>query len=418
MSTILLVGARGFIGRRLWAALDEAGHVVRPVSRSWAGQRVHGAVTADLAVDTTPESWLPRLPGVDVVINAAGVFAGSEAVHTSGPKALFAAANQTGVRRVIQISALGAESASTAYFATKNEADRFLMSLPLEAVVLRPSLVFGLDGRSSRLFMQLATLPLLVLPRAASRSVQPVHVDDVVQAVLQLVEGPVPRSPIPLVGGRALGLCEFLGVLRCRLGYPPAWVIMLPDAMMTTLGRLPGLGRYLGPDPLRMLAGGSTADTQSLSAVLGRTPRRPEDFVPGSLARAVGTEAILSWMAPLLHLAVAALWIWTGVVSLALYPRELSHALLERTGIPLSWQPAALYGAALLDIALGLLVWPMRQHAWLWRLQIVVITGYTLIITVFLSEFWLHPYGPITKNIPLLALLYLLQLLGTRRWNT
>jgi hypothetical protein len=67
----------------------------------------------------------------------------------------------------------------------------------------------------------------------------------------------------------------------------------------------------------------------------------------------------------------------------------------------------ALYGAAALDLALGVLtLWapaPWRRRVWL--AQVALIAGYTLLITVFLREYWLHPYGPISKNIPLLALI-------------
>lgn len=423
MSTVLLLGARGFIGRRIWAALEQAGHEVLPVSRSWAGQRVHRAVTADLTRDTHPAAWRPRLAGADVVINAAGDFTGSagnplQAVHSAGPRALFAAAAEAGVRRIIQLSALGAAGGTTRYFATKNEADEFLASLPVESVVLQPSLVFGLGGRSARVFLQLATLPLLGLPRAAMQPVQPVHVDDLVDAVVRAIDGPVPRAPVPVVGGRALGLDQFLAALRCQLGYPPARIMILPEWMVRWLGVVPGLARYLAPDALRMLAAGNTASAQPLASLLGRPPRCADDFLPQAIAPAVASEAVLSWMAPALQVAIAALWIWTGIVSLGLYRVQDSYALLEQAAVPTSLQPWALHAAALLDIAIGMLLLPLRHQAWIWRLQLLVIAGYTLIITIFLPQFWLHPYGPISKNIPLLLILYLLQLGATRRWNT
>jgi len=56
----------------------------------------------------------------------------------------------------------------------------------------------------------------------------------------------------------------------------------------------------------------------------------------------------------------------------------------------------------------------MRRRRALWLVQMAVIAGYTLIITVFLPEFWLHPYGPLLKNVPLLATLALLYVLERR----
>jgi uncharacterized protein YbjT (DUF2867 family) len=421
MRTVLLVGARGFIGRHLWAAMNEAGHVVVPTTRSPAGPAAQRSVTADFTTDVTPAEWAPRLAGVDVVVNAAGVFSHAESpakVHSAGPRALFAAAAEAGVKRIVQISALGADRGTTEYFATKNDADRFLGTLPIESIVVQPSLVFAPDGRSARLFLLLATLPVLVLPRAATQLVQPVHADDLAAAVLRLIEGPLPPSPVRAVGGVALSLQQFLATLRGQLGYPPARTIWLPDFLSRLLGKMPPLSRYLGPDTLRMLATGNTAATRPFAELLGRPPRTPGQFMPASEAPAIASAALLAWTVPVLQTSIAALWVWTGIVSLGLYPIEGSLDLLQRTGIPAAMQPWALGGAATLDITIGLLLLPLRRFAWIWRIQLLVIVCYTALITVFLPEFWLHPYGPISKNIPLLGLLYLLQLLATRRWNT
>jgi hypothetical protein len=51
---------------------------------------------------------------------------------------------------------------------------------------------------------------------------------------------------------------------------------------------------------------------------------------------------------------------------------------------------------------------------WLWRFQIALIIGYTLIISVALPEFWLHPFGPVLKNVPLLAAILALHELERR----
>ena len=110
---------------------------------------------------------------------------------------------------------------------------------------------------------------------------------------------------------------------------------------------------------------------------------------------------------PILRLSVAAVWIVTGIVSLGLFPVDESLALLARTGLHGTPARVALYGAAVLDLALGIAVLCWRSP-WLWRAQLVLILGYTAIISWKLPEFWLHPYGPISKNLPMLALLWLL----------
>jgi hypothetical protein len=85
--------------------------------------------------------------------------------------------------------------------------------------------------------------------------------------------------------------------------------------------------------------------------------------------------------------------------------------------VPEALRPAALGGAALLNLLLGLLtLWPLRHRAQkaLWGAQALLVLFYTAVITWRLPEFWLHPYGPIVKNLPILAALLLLGLLTSR----
>ena len=65
--------------------------------------------------------------------------------------------------------------------------------------------------------------------------------------------------------------------------------------------------------------------------------------------------------------------------------------------------PASLYPAAALDVALGIAVLLRFRPRLIGLVQLLVIASYTLIISVFLPEFWLHPFGPVAKNIPFMA---------------
>jgi DoxX-like family len=151
---------------------------------------------------------------------------------------------------------------------------------------------------------------------------------------------------------------------------------------------------------------------------LRRAPRPVEQFVAEDVRGYTALHARLEWLLPLLRWSIAVVWIWTGIVSLGLYPRADSLALLARTGIRGALAEFALYAAAALDLALGAAILLMRRRRLLWLAQFVLILGYTVIITIKLPEFWLHPYGPILKNLPLLACIALLYNLEARRWNT
>jgi hypothetical protein len=110
----------------------------------------------------------------------------------------------------------------------------------------------------------------------------------------------------------------------------------------------------------------------------------------------------------LLRVSIAIVWIATAVVSAGIYPVEESLALLARVGLTGTAALIALYGAAALDLALGIAAMAVRRR-WIWTLQLVVVLGYTAIITACLPEQWLHPYGPLVKNLPILAAMLLLR---------
>lgn len=152
-----------------------------------------------------------------------------------------------------------------------------------------------------------------------------------------------------------------------------------------------------------MLEAGSVGDCRTLAAVLGRNPRPVEQFVDDRERTGMRSRAQLDWLLPLLRYAVAAMWIATGLVSAFVFPLQESLALLARTGLHGELALAALYGAASFDVALGLAGLFDVTRRWAYRIQLLLIGAYTIIITVCLPEYWAHPYGPILKNIPLVA---------------
>ncbi len=109
----------------------------------------------------------------------------------------------------------------------------------------------------------------------------------------------------------------------------------------------------------------------------------------------------------LMRYSLAAVWIVTGLLSLGIYPQEDSFALLARIGIEGTAASAALYLGSTADIIFGLmtLLAPSKR---LWQAQALLVLIYTIVISIYLPEFWLHPFGPILKNIPFLTLLWLL----------
>jgi uncharacterized protein YbjT (DUF2867 family) len=418
---ILLTGATGFIGLHLLAALRAAGHVVIAASRRdvHAVQTVH----ADFMRDIEASDWLPRLHNVDAVINAVGILRETrsqsfERTHTQTPIALFDACRQKGVRRVLQLSALGAASGSSHYFMSKHLADTHLQSLPLDWTVFQPSLVYGPNGTSARLFTLLASLPVIGLPGDGMQAVQPIHIDDVCAAIVASLELPSSyRRTIPLVGREPLAYREFLARLRRQMGAGKPTFLPIPRPLMRVGASLAQHvpGSLLEPETLSMLDAGNTADVAATTQLLGRPPRTVDDFIEVGERDRIRASAQLLWLMPLLRGSIAIVWLWTAAVSFGLYPRQASYDLLARVGAPEQFRPLLLYGAASLDLLFGLSTLLVRRRTWLWRAQIALIVGYSILISWRLPEFWLHPYGPILKNLPMLAAIYVLSVLEGKK---
>jgi uncharacterized protein YbjT (DUF2867 family) len=432
---ILLTGASGFIGTRLHRALVDAGHQViagtrRPPASDLPRTRW---LRVDFAEHRSAGDWQAHLGGVDVVVNTVGLFRERgtqtfDALHVRGPVVLFQACAAAGVARVVQVSALGADAhAQSAYHRSKKIADDALLALPLCAVVAQPSLVFGVDGASARLFTMLASLPLLALPGGGDQPLQPIHVDDLVQALCALATSTRPEHcgrRLPLVGPRPLTLAAYLQALREAMRLRPAPVLVVPRALVRLAARIGDRwhANLLDSESWRMLERGNVADAGATHELLRRAPREPRAFIATNEAQAVRRAAQWQWLAPLLRLSLALVWIWTGIVSFGLFPVADSYALLAQVGVTRAWAPLMLYGAAALDLLLGIasLWWPFGRRRLLWLAQAALILGYTAIISIAMPEFWLHPYGPLSKNLPMLALLALLYTCEDedRRWNT
>ena len=372
------------------------------------------------------DDWRQHVVGIDAVINTVGILRerGADtytAVHAEGPAAMFRACTEARVPRLIHVSAIGADIASpSAYLRTKGQAEATLDHIAAEhsgiaVTVLRASLVYGPGGASTALFAALAAMPVTAIPADANQSVQPVHVDDMAEAIIQLLEtsAPWPRH-LDIVGPNPLSYGEMLAAYRRWLGMEPAPALTVPAWAMATVAWI-GEAFTNAPvtrDTLHMLRAGNVGDVAPLSKLLGRMPlplaeglsRHPASDAERRQARLYTLVRPLRW-------SLAFLWIFSAIVSLASLSE--GEALLSAAGlVNVQFAPLIIFAAAGLNIAIGVTLLHRRYVVAAGLLSITTIAAYTGIITVALPEYWLHPFAPVAKNIPLV-----LATLATMAWE-
>ncbi len=430
---ILITGASGFIGSHLTRALLDQGHLVTGAVRDPDGFRRRFPGTQAIPIDFTramhADDWLHGLHDVDAVINAVGIIRESggqrfRALHQQAPIALFQACEIAGVSRVIQISALGADkSALSQYHLTKRAADDYLAGSSLSWTVLRPSIVYGPGARSMALFKALAALPVTPLVNRGEQQIQPIYVADLTSAVLQCLtaEGPV-GIRVDLVGPEPISFRDLMKQLRQWLGLGPLRTLAIPYGLSLAAAKL---GGFLGTAPVTtetigMLQRGNTAHVHGFIRCFGFTPRSLQAALWAEPARQADQwHAGLFFLPLLLRFSLALTWILAGVFSAFVFPATQSNALLAQVGLTGWAAPLALYGAASLDLLLGLGTLSRRWLRGALYGQLLAMLIYTLIITLFLPGWWTHPFGPVVKNLPIaVAILALLVMQRRPTWNT
>jgi len=413
---VLVAGASGFIGSHILPALLAAGHqVVAGIRRPerFPATENCSPLEIDFSRPTGPDQWQPSLQGIDAVINCVGIIGEDrrnrfDDIHYRGPVALFRACAEAGVGKVIQISALGADAtAFSRYHLTKKAADDYLEGTDLDWAILQPSVVYGHGGASFLLFSALAALPVTPLPGDGSQRLQPVHVDDVVAAVLRLLTPEAPRRiRLTVAGPEVVTLAELLGRLRRWLGYRPAPAWRTPVRMVMLAADIIGsvVASPLNGDAIRMLQQGNTGDTAGFRQLLGRPPKSLATALAEFPARAPERwHAGLFFLLPALRYALAFLWIWSGVTSALLFPQAESYALLAQAGVAGMAAPLTLYGLSLLDAALGLALLLRYRVKPAAAIQLGLMAVFTLVIGAWLPYYLFHPYAPLIKNLPLMV---------------
>jgi uncharacterized protein YbjT (DUF2867 family) len=417
---VLVIGATGLIGGAVAARLLDSGcRVVGIARRTEAAARGLPAaewVRLDMSAARRPEDWFPHLLGIDAVVNCAGVLQDSpvestRAVHVEGTSALFAACEQSGVRRVVHFSAIGVDRETpTAFSRTKYEGDHALMSRDLDWVILRPSVVVGAAAYGgSALFRGLAALPLLpVMPDTGL--IQPVQLEDVVETVAVCLASKVPpRSAFELAGPDRLSFVETVRLYRRWLGWRDPRIIRLPRwaaALLYALGDFAGWLGWRAPmrsTARREIVRGATGDPSGWMRATGITPK---SLAAALAARPASVQerwfAKMYFLKPTVITMLAVFWVMTGLIALGPGYR-LGFGLMQEGGAGALSAPSVIAGA-LADIVIGIGI-AVRRTA---RLALYISTAlsvfYLVAGTALTPWLWLDPLGPLVKTGPIMVL--------------
>jgi len=238
---IVVVGASGFVGRYVVRELAKTGAVIAAVCRhaEEAGYlRPMGDVGQIALVDcdmTDAARLRPLLAGAEAVINATGILfeRGKQCfqkVHVEGPALLAQLAAESSAKGFIHVSAIGADPSSpSAYGRSKAAGEARVRQAFPQAVILRPSLIFGPEDSFFNRFAAIARFaPALPLIGGGLTRFQPVYVGDVAEAALAALERPESPGQIYELGGpQIFTLKELFEMLLKEIGRK-RWLLPVP----------------------------------------------------------------------------------------------------------------------------------------------------------------------------------------------
>jgi NADH dehydrogenase len=313
VNNILVLGGTGFVGRCLCEKLVErlgSGNARITVPTRYPSRSGHIQtlpMVEVVASSLRDDAQLRQLVhGRDAVVNLVAILHGSEDdfrhVHVDLPIRLARACLAAGTRRVVHVSALGADAqAPSKYLRSKAAGEAVLRGSLLDVTVLRPSVIFGEQDRFMNRFAALqSAFPLMPLAGADARF-QPVWVDDVADAIVCALQTPSSAGEVIECVGPAVHTLKELVQMAGRWSGHPRPVLELPNAIgwlqAAMLELLPG-EPLMSRDNLDSMEISSIASGQYPTlARFGIVPRSIESVMPTPLGRHAGPARLEPWRA-------------------------------------------------------------------------------------------------------------------------
>jgi uncharacterized protein YbjT (DUF2867 family) len=281
---VFVTGGTGFVGNHVIQALLDRGNEVRAFVRQRSEYKLKRPQDVEIsygAITSTAE-LVQGMGGCDAVIHLVGIIRSFpskgitfERLHTEATANVIAAAKETGISRMVHMSALGArEDGPTGYFRTKYAAEELVRESGLRHTIFRPSLIFGRGGEAVKMFAGMVKAVVLPIIGDGNYRFQPVHVVTVAQGFARALEVEAVEGRTLDVGGPdSVTFNEMMDALALVMGKTIAkvHVPVFPIRMATSvLEHFPGYP--LTTEQITMLLEGSTCDEKPFYDLLGLAP--------------------------------------------------------------------------------------------------------------------------------------------------
>ena len=292
MKLVTVFGGTGFLGRHIVEGLSREGVAVRIAVRHQDQAIFHGAPDGgqitSMAMDVRDEGAVgAAISGVDGVVNAVSAYAEKGGItyrdiHERGAGNIARACHQQDVQRLVHISGIGADAASTSlYIGARGRGDLLVQQAFPRATILRPSVMFGPDDAFLNVLAKIIRLtPVIPLIGGGWTRLQPIHVRDVAEAALRSLQNPGSEGHIYELGGaETYTLREITELVAARMERRPAF-IPIPFALAHSLARF---FEFLPAAPLTVAQVDLLLDDKFPASgmpglrELGIAPRRLED---------------------------------------------------------------------------------------------------------------------------------------------
>ena len=292
---VFLTGATGFVGKNMLERLLADGQAVRAALRGLPGQNarlvshtqhvgrkddfqwVHGDVIEGSRLEE-------GMQGCDAVIHLVGIIVEKgtntfERVHHLGTRNVVEAAKRAGIKRFVQMSAVGVRADGVAaYQTTKWKGEEEVRQSGIPFCILRPSLIFGQgDGFVTQMMQTMRSVPFFrPVPGDGTPKFRPIAVEDVTTCFLRaLTYEAATNQTVDLGGADELTLNEVLAeIARCAGVRKPAVHIPMPLMMAgAQIAQKLLKNPPVTVDQLHMLQEGSTCDIRPMKRIFGVNPR-------------------------------------------------------------------------------------------------------------------------------------------------